>query len=170
MSKSSALPVCFLALAFCLAVIFACASPMWAQSATTGALTGTITDPSNGVVVAAIITANNKATGQERTTTTDSSGVYKFSLLPPGEYSVKISAGGFKTAQVGSVTVNVTETAVLNQKLEIGAQTAEVTVEATIKDRVRAEDSIPNSSIRFRNHGIDPPASMPTSAGRGRQE
>jgi hypothetical protein len=104
---------------------------MWAQSATTGALTGTITDPSNGVVVGAIVTADNRATGQERTTTTDASGVYKFSLLPPGEYSVKISASGFKTAQVGSVTVNVTETAVLNQKLEIGAQTAEVTVEAT---------------------------------------
>ena len=131
MSRNSALPAFFLALAFCLAVIFVCASPMWAQSATTGALTGTVTDPSNGVVVGAMVIADNRATGQGRTTTTDASGVYKFSLLPPGEYSVKVSASGFKTAQVGSVTVNVTETAVLNQKLEIGATSAEVTVEGT---------------------------------------
>ncbi|HEV3481522.1 MAG TPA: carboxypeptidase regulatory-like domain-containing protein [Candidatus Acidoferrales bacterium] len=131
MNKNFAFPRFFLALVLCFAVIFACASPIWAQSATTGGLTGTVTDPSGGVVVGASVTADNNATGQERTATTDSSGVYKFSLLPPGQYSVKFGSSGFKTSTVGSVTVNVTETAVLNQKLEVGAQTAEITVEST---------------------------------------
>lgn len=133
MSENSARLRFFLSVVFCLAVIFACATPMWAQSATTGALTGTVTDPSGGVISGATVAADSKATGQERTTATDASGVYKFSLLPPGDYSVKFTASGFKTATIGSVTVNVTETAVLNQKLEVGAQTAEVTVESTIE-------------------------------------
>ena len=117
----------------CLAVLFLCGSPIWAQSGTTGGLTGTVTDPSGGVIVGATVTATNVGTGQARTDTTDTSGVYKFSLLQPGNYSVKFSASGFKTSQVTSVTVSVTETPVLNQKLEIGAQTEQVTVESTVE-------------------------------------
>jgi hypothetical protein len=115
----------------CLAVLFLCGSPIWAQSGTTGGLTGTVTDPSGGVIVGATVTATNIGTGQERSVTTDASGVYKFSLLQSGNYSLKFSASGFKTAQVPSVSVAITETPVLNQKLEVGAQTEQVTVEST---------------------------------------
>ncbi len=115
----------------CLAVLFLCVSPVGAQSGTTGALTGTVTDPSGGVIVGASVTATNLGTGQERTVATDTGGAYKFSLLAAGNYSVKFSAAGFKTSEVPSVTVNITETPVLNQKLEIGAQSEQVTVEST---------------------------------------
>ena len=111
--------------------LFACTSPVWAQSATTGALTGVVTDPSGGVISGATVTLTNTGTGQSRTATTDASGNYKFSLIPPGTYSLKFEAAGFKTSTVSSVTVSITETPVLSQKLEIGAQTSEVTVEAT---------------------------------------
>jgi hypothetical protein len=119
------------ALFLCFAVLFACTSPVWAQTASTGALTGTVTDPSGGVIVGATVELTSRATGQGRTTTSDSAGTYIFSLLQPGNYSVKVSAVGFKTAQVDSVTVSVAETPVLNQKLEVGAQTEQVTVEST---------------------------------------
>ncbi len=115
----------------CLAVLFLCVSPVLAQSGTTGALTGTVTDSSGGVIVGATVTATSLGTGQERTAATDSTGTYKFSLLAAGNYSVKFAANGFKTAQLDSVTVNITATAVLNQKLEVGAQSEHVTVEAT---------------------------------------
>ena len=95
------------ALFLCFAVLFACTSPVWAQTASTGALTGTITDPSGGVIVGATVELTSRATGQGRTTTSDSAGTYIFSLLQPGNYSVKVSAVGFKTAQVDSVTVSV---------------------------------------------------------------
>ena len=117
----------------CFAILFLCISPVLAQTSGTGALTGTVTDPSGAVISGAAVTATNKGTGQARTETTDSSGVYKFSLLPAGAYSVKFAAPGFKTSEVPSVAVNVTETPVLNEKLEIGAQTSEVTVEATVE-------------------------------------
>jgi Carboxypeptidase regulatory-like domain len=131
MTKNLVFSKFVLALLVSLAVLFACTSPAWAQTSATGALTGTVTDPSGGVIVNATVELTNKGTGQARSTTTDSAGEYKFSLLQPGNYSVKVSASGFKTAEVDSVTVNVAETPVLNQKLEIGAQTEQVTVEST---------------------------------------
>src|ERR1700728_1245571 len=115
----------------CLAVLFLFASPALPQSATTGGLTGTVTDPSGGVIASATVTATSLATGQERSVTTDASGTYKFSLLSAGNYSLKFSASGFKTSEVPSVTVNITETPVLNQNLEVGAQSEQVTVEST---------------------------------------
>ncbi|HXJ16554.1 MAG TPA: carboxypeptidase-like regulatory domain-containing protein, partial [Candidatus Polarisedimenticolia bacterium] len=104
---------------------------LMAQTGSTGALTGTVTDPSGAVISGATVTATNVGTGQERTATTSATGAYKFALLPPGTYSVKFTASGFKTAEVPSIKVNVTETAVLNHSLEVGAQTQQVTVEAT---------------------------------------
>jgi len=119
------------ALLACFAVLFLCVSVAPAQSGTTGALSGTVTDPSGAVIAGATVTATNIGTGQARTATTDANGSFKFSLLPPGNYSVKFSATGFKTSDVASITVNATETAVLNQPLAVGAQTESITVEST---------------------------------------
>src|SRR5277367_3452331 len=119
------------ALVVCLIVLFIFAPALLAQTPSTGALTGTVTDPSGGVVVGASVTATNNGTGQARTSTTDSSGTYKFSLLSPGNYSLKFSANGFKTSTVPSAAVGVTETSVLDQKLEVGGQSIQVTVEST---------------------------------------
>lgn len=112
-------------------LLFACATASLAQTGGTGALTGTVTDPSGAVIAGATVIATDIGTGQARTTTTDANGSYKFGLLTPSTYSVKFSAAGFKTIEVPTVTVNVTETAVLNHALEVGAQSEQITVEAT---------------------------------------
>jgi Carboxypeptidase regulatory-like domain len=103
------------------------------QSAGTGAISGTVTDPSGRSVPNATVTATNLGTGQARTATTGSAGDFKFSLLTPGNYQLKFTASGFKTSEVGPVTVNVTETATANQTLEVGAVSESVTVEANIQ-------------------------------------
>src|SRR6266478_5058499 len=114
----------------CLAVLFAWAwiSSLPAQTSGTGALTGTVTDPTGAVVPKVTITATNTDTGQERTATTGADGGYTIGLLPPGTYRLKFSAMGSKTAEVTSVKINVTETPVLDRKLEVGAQTEQITV------------------------------------------
>jgi hypothetical protein len=114
--------------AFLMAVVSACGSSLCAQSSSTGGLAGTVTDPSGGVIPNTTVTLTNNATGQTQTTTTSGSGTYRFSLLPPGTYSVKFSAQGFKTSDAPSVTVNVTEVPVLDAKLEVGETTQQVTV------------------------------------------
>jgi hypothetical protein len=105
-------------------------SSLIAQSAGTGALTGTVSDPTGAVVPNATVTLTSTDTNQARNTLTGADGSYKFSLLQPGTYRVRFVAVGFKTAEVSSVTVNVTETPVLDRTLELGAQSEQVTVEA----------------------------------------
>ncbi|MGA3292899.1 MAG: carboxypeptidase-like regulatory domain-containing protein [Candidatus Acidiferrales bacterium] len=133
MNKQSARGILIASLCICLAALFLSASLAHAQSAGTGAITGTITDPSGKSVPGVTVTLTSLGTGQSRTAITGSDGVYKFSLLPPGNYSVKFGAAGFKTSTVPSVTVNVTETATVDQALEVGAVSESVTVEANIE-------------------------------------
>src|SRR5690349_1150417 len=102
------------------AVLSVCASILVAQSAGTGALAGTVTDPSRAVIPSVSVTLTNVDTNQARTAVTAADGNYKFSLIPPGTYRVRFSATGFKTAEVPSVKINVTETPVLDQTLEVG--------------------------------------------------
>jgi hypothetical protein len=103
-----------------------------AQTAGTGALTGTIKDPSGAVVPNATVTLTSLDTGAARTTTTGADGGYKFDLLQPGNYRVRIEAAGFKPVEIPSVTLNVTETEVLDRNLEVGAQSQTVTVEGEV--------------------------------------
>ncbi len=117
-------------LAFAAALCICAVPAIYAQTSATGALTGTVTDPSGAVIAGATVTATNAGTGQTRTVATDANGAYKFSLLPPGNFDVKFSAQGFQTAEVPSVTVNVTETPVLNRALQIGSQEQQVTVQS----------------------------------------
>jgi Carboxypeptidase regulatory-like domain/TonB-dependent Receptor Plug Domain len=117
--------------ACCLALLMV-VSASYGQSAGTGALSGTVSDPSGRTVPNATVIATDLGTGQTRTEMTGPDGVYKFSLLPPGNYSVKFSAAGFKTSDVTSVTVNVTETPTLDQALEVGAVTEQVTVQSNV--------------------------------------
>jgi Carboxypeptidase regulatory-like domain len=104
-----------------------------AQTAATGALSGTVTDSTGAVVPNVTVTATSADTGQARTTTTAADGTYKFSVLAPGSYRVKFEAAGFGTAEVPSATVNVTETEVLNRTLQVGSQTQEVSVQADVE-------------------------------------
>ncbi|HXX21356.1 MAG TPA: carboxypeptidase-like regulatory domain-containing protein [Candidatus Acidoferrum sp.] len=115
------------------AIFLLCAPLAQAQTAGTGAITGTITDPSGGAVANAAVTATNTGTNQSHDAKTGADGVYKFSLLPPGVYKLHVAASGFKPAEIPSITVNVTETAAANATLEVGAVTESVTVESTVE-------------------------------------
>jgi hypothetical protein len=106
------------------------ASALFSQTASTGALTGTLRDSSGAVVPGATVTLTNLGTNQVRVATTDASGTYNVGLLPAGVYSVRFASAGFNTADVPSVSIVVTETAVLDHVLEVGAQTQEVEVRA----------------------------------------
>jgi len=91
-----------------------------AQTAGTGALTGKVTDPSGAMVPNVTVTATSVDNGQTRTTATATDGTYRLDGLAAGDYRVKFEAAGFKTIDLPSATVNGTETAVLDTKLEIG--------------------------------------------------
>jgi carboxypeptidase family protein len=103
------------------------------QSLVSGDIVGTITDPSGAVVPNATVSLKNNGTGATQTATTNSSGLYRFSLLPPGQYTVSASATGFQNAE-RSLTVSVGQTTSFNLQLAVGAssQTVEVTAEGAV--------------------------------------
>ncbi len=105
-----------------------------AQTVTTGAITGTVTDPSSAAIPGVTVTATEKATGATRTAVTDANGSYRISLLPPGEYALQFSAPGFKTLVPPPVKVVVTEVATLNVQMVLGEkrETVEVTSSAQV--------------------------------------
>ncbi|MGH9739773.1 MAG: carboxypeptidase regulatory-like domain-containing protein [Candidatus Acidiferrales bacterium] len=106
--------------------------PVEAQTASTGALTVTVTDSSGGAIANARVTITSPA-GEMRTLNTGAVGSCTFDLLAVGNYEVEISAPGFKTFTIPSATVTVSETHVLKQALQIGAQTQHVTVNANVQ-------------------------------------
>ena len=115
------------------AVLMVCMPVMLAQTASTGALSGTVTDPSGALIPNVTVTLTSADTGAVRNTTTGADGTYKFGLLAPGNYKVKFSASGFKPVELPGIVVQVTESPVLNRALEVGAQTEQVTVEANVE-------------------------------------
>jgi hypothetical protein len=80
-----------------LSLFLVLAPSLLAQTAATGTLSGTVTDPTGSGIANVKVTATNAGTGQERTVTTGSDGTYKISLLPPGNYRVQFEATGFNT-------------------------------------------------------------------------
>src|SRR5208337_4830094 len=81
--------------------------PIFAQTAASGALSGTVVDQTKAVVTGAKVRVTNEATGQVRETATKGDGSFAVQLLPPGSYAVEVAAPGFKKALRANVSVNV---------------------------------------------------------------
>jgi hypothetical protein len=107
--------------------------PAFAQSITSGDITGVVTDPSGAVVPNATVTLKNRDTGATQTRTTNAQGVYRFQLLTPGNYAVSSSAPGFQTvSQNATVTVGQATQVNLQAALASSSQTVEVTAEGGV--------------------------------------
>ena len=99
-----------------------------AQSLLSGDISGTVTDPSSAVVAGATVNLKSLDTGSTQGARTDASGVYHFSLLKPGRYSVSATQTGFQTSDK-QISVNVGQLTTADIQLTVGqtSQTIEVT-------------------------------------------
>ena len=157
MKKTVCLRVLFGSLLVTGLVTISGTSLLLATAAGTGALTGTVTDPSGALIPKATVTVTNNGTQETRTATTGADGNYQFGMLPPGSYRMKFSAKGFAETETSSIAVNVTLTTVLNQRLEIGSQKEVVQVTGGV-ETVQTQDA--TIGTLFEDHTI---ADMPLS-------
>jgi hypothetical protein len=107
-------------------------APAYAQStAANGAIEGTITDTSGGVLPGVTVTVTNIQTGAERTVITNEKGLYRAPLLPLGTYRVTVELQGFKKFEQTDVSLSVGQTAVVNATLAVGTVSETITVSST---------------------------------------
>ena len=155
------------------------APALFAQSLTSGGVTGTVTDPSGAAVPSANVTLKNNDTGAMQNTTTNSTGAYRFALLNPGSYSVSVKAPGFQGMQQ-NVSVSVGQSSTVDAKLEVAsaATTVEVTAQGSVlqTDNGNVSTSVSPEIVAYMpNPGNDlsyyvqtaPGATMNTQAGYG---
>lgn len=98
------------------------------QGQVPNSVSGAVTDPSGAVIPGAMVVLQNSVSTQEQKSTTDSSGSYRFSDLPPGNYRLRVDAPGFKPySQDLVITGQETRTADVQLQLNTDNTTVEVT-------------------------------------------
>src|SRR5215467_11191448 len=142
------------------AVMAFLASMVMAQSSSQ--LNGSVQDPSGASVANANITLTDTATGFQRKTTSNASGLYQFLDLPAGEYRLEVTATGFAKIVVPNVTIQVKlpstvplrwqvagETTSVNSKAKHHSSTAQTHRSATLSVEIRSRNCRLRSATWF---------------------
>src|SRR6266571_9488546 len=105
-------------------------APSASAQKTSGTITGTVTDPSGAAVPGATVGLVGERTGAARQTVSNEQGSFTFPELDPGVYTLTVNKGGFKKLTERNVELHVGDVTAVNLKMEMGAATETVTVEA----------------------------------------
>jgi hypothetical protein len=97
------------------------------QTASSGALSGVVIDKTNAVVPDAMVEITDVAKGATESTRTNGEGVYQFSFLRPGRYTLSVTHLGFQEER-RSVTVQVGPPVTVNITLQVATASSEITV------------------------------------------
>ncbi len=107
-----------------------------------GSISGTVVDQQGAVVSGAQVKATQVETAGVLTTTSDSSGSFRFNLIPAGNYKVEVSAQGFKTSVNNNILVSAGRDSGLGaMKLSVGeaSTTVEVTADAPLIETTQSQ-------------------------------
>ena len=112
------------------ALLLMASSAMYGQGVT-GRIYGTVQDQSRATIPGATVTVKNQETGYHAEVPTGQGGEYVVPNMPPGKYTVTVTAAGFKAAESKDVVVIVNGLTALDFSLQIGARTETVQVDAS---------------------------------------
>jgi hypothetical protein len=133
---------------FFLALLLLFSSAAFAQL-TTADILGTVTDATGGVVPNATVTLTNLGTNEKRTTQSNASGDYNFTLLPVGHYSVAVNAKGFEASITKDIDANAGDRARNDVHLRVGAESTVVEVTAATP-LLQADSATVSSTVTAR--------------------
>ncbi len=119
---------------FLLAIVLATSTrwELYAQTTTSGALTGVVTDQTHAVVPGVLVEIKDIARGVTQATKTDREGLYRFFFLAPGRYTLTVSHDGFREER-RTVDVLLGPPITVNVSLEV----------ATANSEIRVSDEVP---------------------------
>jgi hypothetical protein len=126
-----------------LTLLMILSGPAFSQGAGSATITGTLTDPTGGVVPGASVSVRNTDTGIERAIESNDAGVYVVPFLQPGHYEVHASKGGFASVVRTDLTLQVGQTLTVNFSMVVKTAQEVVTVtgEASVVDTEKTEQS-----------------------------
>src|SRR6202034_3166029 len=115
-----------------------------AMAQSTSSLNGNVSDSSGAAVAGAKITLTDPATGSQRTTTSNGSGLYQFLDVPPGEYHLDATATGFAPYVAPKITLMVKLPSTVSIRLQVAGVTQSVDVEGEAPLINRTDASLGN--------------------------
>src|ERR1700730_17855422 len=124
---SSASPIALLASVLLLTTL---SGHLFGQASATGAVNGTVTDPSGSVVVGAKVVLLAESTNISTTVTTNGEGQYRIQNVLPSLYNLTVQGAGFKAVQVAPFRINVNQTITVDVALQLGELSQKVAVSA----------------------------------------
>ena len=128
-----------------------------AQSSATGSLTGTVTDPSGGVVPGVTVLVTSPGTGVSQSAVTGAAGEWTVAALPVGRYELTFELSGFKKLTRADVLVQAVVTRQINVILDVGAMTEQITVSGD------APVVVANTAATYRRLDAEELTQVPTS-------
>jgi Carboxypeptidase regulatory-like domain/TonB dependent receptor len=127
------------------AFLWLCATPVWVfvtglllstpsplNAQFTSVIEGKVSDPSDASVPNAEVTVENLATGVKRVVRASELGYYRIASLPPGKYTIRITAQGFDSAVSENVQLENDQVKTFNVRLNVGTPTTQVDVTSDV--------------------------------------
>ena len=119
---------------FVSAIVFSLSSIAFAQSTTTGAIGGVVSNPTKEVVPNADVNVKSQDTNKESTATSDDQGRFKVVNLQPGLYTITVNSSGFSPFTQANIVVEVGLETKREVNLSLGEvkETVEISAEAPV--------------------------------------
>jgi Carboxypeptidase regulatory-like domain/TonB-dependent Receptor Plug Domain len=105
-----------------------CALLMHGQTANTGAIAGSVSDPSGALVPSAALAINSQETGEKRDLATDAEGNFSVPFLTPGNYDLTVRAAGFEPCILNGVQVQITEVSRVRIQLALRGKKEQIAI------------------------------------------
>jgi len=124
--------------------------PTQAQTASSGSVTGQVSDPQGASVPGADVALTDLATNSKQTATTNDSGRYTFPVVNPGLYDITVSKSGFKVAKFSAQKVSIGNVLTVNVSLEVGAVTETVVVTSMAGNELQSANATIGNTINLK--------------------
>lgn len=134
-------------------------------------LSGTVIDASGAAIPKASVTLTNSATQQTQTTTTNDTGFYRFVELGPGNYTLTVTATGFKKNSLTNVALAAETPRDVEVTLQAGGASETVQVNGDFVPLLQTSDASIGATIdgeeikELPTYGADPYEILRTAPG-----